>query len=70
MVFKVRCFKCGAHDVRLIMGNQQILHAQCHHCQANLLAEVMSFEEDARLAQRRRTPHTTSPPDGARDERP
>lgn len=46
MVFTVRCFKCGEKDVRLIMGGRSIIHARCHDCGANLLAEVMEFEEE------------------------
>jgi DNA-directed RNA polymerase subunit N (RpoN/RPB10) len=45
LVFTVRCFKCGEKDVRLIMGGRSIIHARCHECGANLLAEVMEFEE-------------------------
>lgn len=47
MVFTVRCFKCGENDVRLIMGGRSIIHARCHSCEANLLDEVMQFEEHA-----------------------
>lgn len=46
MVFTVRCFKCGEKDVRLIMGGRSIIHARCHSCGANLLADVMEFEEE------------------------
>lgn len=46
MVFTVRCFKCGDKDVRLIMGGRSIIHARCHSCEANLLAEVMEFEQE------------------------
>ncbi len=28
------------------MGGRSILHARCHSCGANLLAEVMDFEEE------------------------
>lgn len=52
MVFQVRCFKCGAHEVRLILGGRQILHARCQSCHTNLLAEVMAFEQDANTQQR------------------
>ncbi len=45
MVFQVRCFKCGSHDVRLILGGREIIHARCHACNANLLAEVLEFEQ-------------------------
>lgn len=45
MVFTVRCFKCGAQDVKLILGGRQILHARCQSCQTNLLAEILAFEQ-------------------------
>lgn len=44
MVFNVRCFKCGEHEVRLVMGGRSIIHAQCQACDTNLLAEVMEFQ--------------------------
>jgi len=44
VVLIVRCFKCGKHDVRLIVGGRSIIHARCHSCGANLLEEVMEFE--------------------------
>jgi DNA-directed RNA polymerase subunit N (RpoN/RPB10) len=47
LVFTVRCFKCGEKDVRLIMGGRSIIHARCHDCGANLLADVMEFEQEA-----------------------
>ena len=50
MVFNVRCFKCGAQDVRLVMGGRAILHARCHSCQSNLLAEIMALEEEVENA--------------------
>ena len=52
MVFNVRCFKCGEPDVRLILGGRAIIHARCHGCESNLLAEVMEFEQEviARVA--------------------
>ncbi|QDG49947.1 hypothetical protein FIV42_04090 [Persicimonas caeni] len=28
------------------MGGRSIIHARCHDCGANLLAEVMDFEEE------------------------
>jgi hypothetical protein len=28
------------------MGGRSIIHARCHDCGANLLAEVMEFEEE------------------------
>jgi hypothetical protein len=28
------------------MGGRSIIHARCHSCEANLLAEVMAFEEE------------------------
>lgn len=46
MVFNVRCFKCGELDVRLVLGGRAILHARCHSCQSNLLAEIMAMEEE------------------------
>lgn len=46
MVFNVRCFKCGERDVRLVLGGRAILHARCHSCKSNLLAEVMALEEE------------------------
>lgn len=49
MVFTVRCFKCGSDSVRLIMGNRAILHAKCHDCSTNLLAEVLALEEQCEL---------------------
>ena len=45
MVFTVRCYKCGADAVRLVLGGRAILHARCHSCGTNLLAEVLAFEE-------------------------
>lgn len=27
------------------MGNRAILHAKCHECSSNLLAEVLEYEE-------------------------
>ena len=48
MVFTVRCFKCGEHAVRLVLGGRAILHARCQACDANLLAEVLDFEESTR----------------------
>ena len=45
MVFTVRCFKCGESAVRLVLGGRAILHARCHSCDANLLAEVLEFEQ-------------------------
>ena len=46
MVFKVRCFKCGEQEARLILGGREIIHAQCHACDSNLLAEVLEFEQE------------------------
>lgn len=54
MVFNVRCFKCGAHEVRLVMGGRAIIHAQCHSCESNLLAEVMAFEREVEANQHSR----------------
>ena len=48
MVFTVRCFKCGEDAVRLVLGGRAILHARCQACDANLLAEVLEFEEEIR----------------------
>lgn len=45
MVFNVRCYKCGENEVRLVLGGRAIIHARCHGCDSNLLAEVMEFEE-------------------------
>lgn len=44
MVFNVRCFQCGKHEVRLVLGGRSIIHARCHGCETNLLAEVMEFQ--------------------------
>lgn len=44
MVFEVRCFKCGAHAAQIVLGGRRIIHARCHACDANLLAEVLEFE--------------------------
>ncbi len=46
MVFTVRCYKCSADAVRLVLGGRAILHARCHACGTNLLAEVLAFEEE------------------------
>ena len=46
MVFTVRCFKCGESAVRLVLGGRAILHARCHACGSNLLAEVFDFEQE------------------------
>lgn len=45
MVFNVRCFNCGEFKVRLILGGRAIIHARCHGCEKNLLAEIMEFEQ-------------------------
>ncbi len=50
MVFTVRCYKCGQEAVRLVLGGRAILHARCHSCNANLLAEVLEFEEKSKRA--------------------
>ncbi len=56
MVFTVRCFKCGESAVRLVLGGRAILHARCHSCASNLLAEVFEFEQEVlREAQQRST---------------
>lgn len=46
MVFNVRCFKCGEHEVRLVLGGRAIIHARCHGCESNLLAEIMELEQE------------------------
>lgn len=46
MVFTVRCYKCGESAVRLVLGGRAILHARCHACGSNLLAEVLEFEQE------------------------
>lgn len=46
MVFNVRCFKCGENDVRLVLGGRAIIHARCHACDSNLLAEIMELEAE------------------------
>ena len=46
MVFNVRCYKCGENEVRLVLGGRAIIHARCHGCDSNLLAEVMEFEQE------------------------
>ena len=48
MVFTVRCYKCGEDAVRLVLGGRAILHARCQACDANLLAEVLEFEDKVR----------------------
>lgn len=52
MVFNVRCFKCGEQAVRLVMGGRSIIHARCHACESNLLAEVMEFERQVEAESR------------------
>ena len=44
MVFEVRCFKCGAQAAQIVLGGRRIIHARCHACDANLLAEVLEIE--------------------------
>ena len=76
MVFNVRCFKCGEHQVRLVLGGRAIIHARCHGCDSNLLAEVMKFEkqvyaEMAARADEESAPQVTStlsPPDTLEEE--
>ena len=51
MVFDVRCFKCGEPEVRLVLGGRNIIHARCHACESNLLAEVMEFERQVNTGQ-------------------
>lgn len=50
MVFRVRCFLCGANEVRLILGGREIIHARCQSCDTNLLAEVLALEAEAEEA--------------------
>jgi DNA-directed RNA polymerase subunit N (RpoN/RPB10) len=59
MVFDVRCFKCGEHGARLVLGGRSIIHARCHACGANLLAEVMAFEQEVMAAQQANDAPTT-----------
>lgn len=59
MVFTVRCYKCGQEAVRLVLGGRAILHARCHACNANLLAEVLDFEERSKSAQQLPTDQAT-----------
>lgn len=61
MVFTVRCFKCGDDAVRLVLGGRAILHARCHACGSNLLAEVFEFEQEVLREQalRHTLPHTS-----------
>ena len=54
MVFTVRCFKCGEPSVRLVLGGRAILHARCHACGANLLSEVLEFEQEVMREKRSR----------------
>ena len=42
----MRCFKCGDSAVRLVLGGRAILHARCHGCGTNLLAEVLEYEQE------------------------
>ena len=60
MVFTVRCFKCGESAVRLVLGGRAILHARCHACGSNLLAEVFDFEQEVL---REQTLRQTLPPE-------
>ena len=50
VVFCVRCFLCGANEVRLILGGREIIHARCKSCDTNLLAEVLALEAEAEEA--------------------
>lgn len=52
LVFTVRCYKCGDDAVRLVLGGRAILHARCQSCDANLLAEVLEFEEETKRRNR------------------
>lgn len=53
MVLTVRCFKCGSHDARVVMGGREILQARCDDCDSNLLAEVLELEQEARCSDER-----------------
>lgn len=37
---------CGEDAARVVMANAKIIHARCHACGSNLLAEVMALEEE------------------------
>lgn len=74
MVFTVRCFKCGEDSVRLVLGGRAILHARCQACDANLLAEVLEFEDETRRRQQRAADEAghedgANPPDTAEVDR-
>jgi hypothetical protein len=62
VVFNVRCFKCGEQAVRLILGGRAIIHARCHACDSNLLAEVMALQEEAEGAAKARKGSVQEPP--------
>ena len=57
MVFTVRCFKCGDSAVRLVLGGRAILHARCHACGTNLLAEVLEYEQEVMRSRKSRETH-------------
>jgi len=61
VVFNVRCFKCGEQDVRLVLGGRSVIHAQCHGCDSNLLAEIMELEEEVRAQQQEQSDHDGDP---------
>lgn len=67
MVFNVRCFKCGQPEVRLVLGGRSIIHAQCHGCETNLLAEVMKFEQEVAAG---RATHSAAEDEGYEESPP
>ena len=71
MVFTVRCFECGDSAVRLVLGGRAILHARCHACGTNLLAEVLGFEQEVMREKAKReaaeNAAITDPPTGEFD---
>jgi hypothetical protein len=70
LVFTVRCYKCGESAVRLVLGGRAILHARCHACSSNLLAEVLEFEQEIERSSADSTGETAieDPPTGEFDE--
>jgi hypothetical protein len=69
LVFTVRCYKCGEDAVRLVLGGRAILHARCQACDANLLAEVLEFEEEVRRQTESKNADTSRTPETAEVER-
>lgn len=61
MVFQVCCFKCNEFKVRLVLGGREIIHARCQACNANLLAEVLEFEQEVLQNRPRRKRSATQP---------